>query len=52
MGLILLTESSLSQVQVKFISAFTAKLWQHAALTLSVRISNTEKKTYLFIIFR
>lgn len=49
-GLILLTWSRLSQVQVKLISAFMARLWQHATLTLSVRIFNTGKKMYLLFL--
>lgn len=48
MGLILLTWSRLSQVQVKLISAFMARLWQRAARTLSVRMFNTGRKMYYF----
>lgn len=51
-GLILLTWSKLSQVQVKLISAFMARLWQHAARTLSVRMFNTGRKMYYFQIIR
>lgn len=49
-GLILLTWSRLSQVQVKLISAFMARLWQHAARTLSVRMFNTGRKMYLLFL--